>query len=324
MSNTAQQSNSGWHFSETGAPTVLEQTSLEMPQVSPGGLLVRVIASGFNPIDTKIRAGLAPIASDNHVVGCDVAGEVVAVGEQVAGFSEGDIVYGCAGGVKGSSGTLCRYIVVDADLMALAPLSVKAEQAAVLPLVSITAFEAIERLHLQADESCLIMGGSGGVGQMALQLAKLRGVAVTATAGDDIRRDQVASFNVTALSHGEAAEYAGKFDKVLDTFGGESFQTALHACAPGGQVATINARNTYDLTQAHAKALSIHAVFMLLPLLSGKGRATHGRFLSWLAKEVDAGRITVPETEVQPASAVAEVHRRYEAGELKTKVAFTL
>jgi len=65
-------------------------------------------------------------------------------------------------------------------------------------------------------------------------------------------------------------------------------------------------------------------VFMLLPLLTGKGRATHGRFLHWLAKEVDAGRIAVPEVEVQPASKVAEVHRRYEAGELKTKVAFTL
>ncbi|MEC8907424.1 MAG: hypothetical protein VYE76_00955, partial [Pseudomonadota bacterium] len=77
MSNTGQQSNSGWYFAETGAPTVLEQTSLETPQVAPGGLLVRVIASGFNPIDTKIRAGLAPIASDNRVVGCDLAGEVI-------------------------------------------------------------------------------------------------------------------------------------------------------------------------------------------------------------------------------------------------------
>lgn len=111
---------------------------------------------------------------------------------------------------------------------------------------------------------------------------------------------------------------------MLDTHGGDSFQTALIAASAGGQVATINARNTYDLTQAHAKGLTIHAVFMLLPLLTGKGRAVHGRFLSWLANEVDAGRIIAPEAEAHPASAVADVHRRYEAGGLKTKVAFTL
>ncbi|MEK9713024.1 MAG: zinc-binding dehydrogenase [Thalassolituus sp.] len=319
-----QQVNKAWYFPETGEPSVLVETSLPMPCAGAGQLLIRVLASGFNPIDTKIRAGLALIAADNRVPGCDVCGEVVAVGAGVTGFASGDRVYGCAGGVKGSSGTLCEYMVVDAELMALAPQSVSAEQAAVLPLVSITAFEALERLHLQNGESLLVMGGSGGVGQMALQLAKLRGASVTATAGDDIRRDQVASFDVTSISHSEAAQNAGVFDKVIDTHGSESFQSALIAAKPGGQVATINARNTYDLTQAHAKGLTIHAVFMLLPLLTGKGSAAHGRFLNWLAKEVDAGRIAVPETEVQSANAVAEVHRRYEAGELKTKVAFTL
>ena len=316
--------NKAWHFPETGAPSALSETNLPMPSAGSGKLLIRVIASGFNPIDTKIRAGLAPIAADNHVPGCDVCGEVVAIGDEVSGFTLGDRVYGCAGGVKGSSGTLCQFMVVDAELMATAPGSISAQQAAVLPLVSITAFEALERLHVNNGEKVLIMGGSGGVGQMAVQLAKLHGAVVTATAGDDTRRDQVASFGAEAIAHDEASQNAGHFHKVLDTHGGNSFQSALIAASPGGQVATINARNTYDLTQAHAKGLTIHAVFMLLPLLTGKGRATHGRFLHWLAKEVDAGRIAVPEVEVQPASTVAEVHRRYEAGELKTKVAFTL
>lgn len=324
MSNHKQQGNSGWYFREPGEPSVLEETSLDMPEISPGDLLVQVTASGFNPIDTKIRAGLAPIASDNHVVGCDLAGEVVAIGDDVSGFAVGDRVYGCAGGVKGSSGTLCRYIAVDADLMARAPETICLEQAGTLPLVAITAFEALERLNLTREDSLLIMGGSGGVGQMAIQLVKLRGVNISATAGTSLRCDLVASYGAAPMSHQEASDHAGEFSKVLDTYGAESLQTALVAAAPGGQVVTINARNNYDLTQAHAKGLTLHAVFMLLPLLSGKGRATHGRFLSWLAKEVDAGSITVSETELQPASAVADVHRRYEAGELKTKVAFTL
>ncbi|GAA6146585.1 alcohol dehydrogenase catalytic domain-containing protein [Thalassolituus maritimus] len=316
--------NSAWYFPETGTPDVLSETHLAMPIAGEGELLLKVLASGFNPIDTKIRAGLAPIAADNQVPGCDVCGEVISVGQNVSGFVPGDRVYGCAGGVKGSSGTLCRFMVVDAELMAPAPKSISAEQAAVLPLVSITAFEALERLHVAAGESCLIMGGSGGVGQMAVQLAKLRGAVVTATAGNDTRKDQIASFDATAIGHHEVASKAGMFDKVLDTHGGESLQAGLMAAGPGAQVATINARNTYDLTQAHAKGLTLHAVFMLLPLLTGKGRINHGRFLHWLAKEVDGQRIAVPETETQPASAVASVHRRYEAGDLKTKVAFTL
>lgn len=316
--------NSAWYFPETGTPDVLSETQLPMPVAGEGELLLKVLASGFNPIDTKIRAGLAPIAADNQVPGCDVCGEVIGVGQNVSGFVPGDRVYGCAGGVKGSSGTLCRFMVVDAELMAPAPKSISAEQAAVLPLVSITAFEALERLHVAKGESCLIMGGSGGVGQMAVQLAKLRGAVVTATAGNDTRKDQIASFDATAIDHDEVASKAGMFDKVLDTHGGESLQAGLMAAGSGAQVATINARNTYDLTQAHAKGLTLHAVFMLLPLLTGEGRINHGRFLHWLAKEVDAQRIAVPETETQPASAVASVHRRYEAGDLKTKVAFTL
>ncbi len=316
--------NSAWYFPETGTPDVLSETQLPMPVAGEGELLLKVLASGFNPIDTKIRAGLAPIAADNQVPGCDVCGEVISVGQNVSGFVPGDRVYGCAGGVKGSSGTLCRFMVVDAELMAPAPKSISAEQAAVLPLVSITAFEALERLHVAAGESCLIMGGSGGVGLRAVQLAKLRGAVVTATAGNDTRKDQIASFDATAIGHDEVTSKAGMFDKVLDTHGGESLQAGLMAAGPGAQVATISARNTYDLTQAHAKGLTLHAVFMLLPLLTGKGRINHGRFLHWLAKEVDAQRIAVPETETQPASAVASVHRRYETGDLKTKVAFTL
>ncbi|MEC8442991.1 MAG: zinc-binding dehydrogenase [Pseudomonadota bacterium] len=314
--------NRGWGFQAPGNPDVLTEITLPMPAPKAGELLVRVLASAFNPIDTKIRAGLAPIAADNHIVGCDVCGEVVAIGEGVTDFKTGDRIYGCAGGVKGSSGTLCHYLTVDAALVAKAPVSLNAEQAAALPLISITAYEALERLQLTGDDSLLIMGGSGGVGQMALQLAKLKGAMIMATAGDGTRREKLVAVGARALPH-DAPE-ANYYTKVLDTYGGASFQTALVAAAPGAQVATINARNTYDLAQAHAKSLTIHAVFMLLPLLTGKGRLEHGRFLKWLATEVDAGRVSVPEIEVHPASAVAEVHRRYEAGELRTKVVFTL
>ena len=316
--------NSGWIYSQCGGPEVLSLAELPMPSAGVGQLLIRVLAAGFNPVDTKIRAGLAPIPSDNRVTGCDVCGEVIAVGDGVTGFSVGDRVYGCAGGVKGNGGTLCQFMVVDASLVAVAPVSVTPEQAAVLPLISITAFEAFERLSLSDGDACLILGGSGGVGQMAVQFARLRGADVTATAGSVERVEHIRALGAQAILHEQATDQPGKFAKVLDTHGGASFQAALVAAAPWGQVATINARNTYDLTQAHGKALSIHAIFMLLPLLTGVGREKHGHFLSWLAGEVDVGRVVVPDVEIVAAGAVAEVHGRYESGALKTKVAFRL
>jgi NADPH2:quinone reductase len=314
--------NSAWQFETTGNPDVLQVVDIAMPEVLPGQVLLRVMASGFNPIDTKIRAGLAPIAADNNVPGCDVCGEVVEVGEGVSQFVVGDLVYGCAGGGKGRSGTVCRYLCADAALLAYKPESITPGQAAALPLVSITAFDALERLNVTAGDDLLIMGGSGGVGQMAVQLAKLKGANVTATAGSTAGIEFIAAFGAKGIRHADVVSVQGSFNKVLDTHGGESFQAALVAAGSSAQVATINARNTYDLAQAHAKALTIHAVFMLLPLLTGNGRRVHGEFLTWLAGAIDGGNVVPPVVEALPAADVIDVHKRYENGELKHKVVF--
>jgi NADPH2:quinone reductase len=313
-----------WIFPEVGGADVLIETQLPVPTPQAGEVLIKVLASGFNPIDTKIRAGLAPIASDNHVPGCDVCGEVIARGDGVAEFALGDLVYGCAGGVKGSSGTLCEYMCADVDLLALQPELLSSAQAAILSLISITAYEALVRLNIAAGDELLIMGGTGGVGQMAIQLARLKGAKVTATAGSESGLRFIESLGATAIFHSDATNTATAFNKVLDTHGGESFQTALLAAAPGAQVATINARNTYDLAQAHAKALTIHAVFMLLPLLTGNGRKAHGELLAWLATEINQGNIQPPTVDEKSPSEVAVVHAAYEAGMINTKTAFVI
>lgn len=313
-----------WIFPEVGGADVLIETQLPVTTPQTGEVLIKVLASGFNPIDTKIRAGLAPIASDNHVPGCDVCGEVIALGDGVAEFALGDLVYGCAGGVKGSSGTLCEYMCADVDLLALMPKAINTAQAAVLPLISITAYEALKRLNIAAGDELLVMGGTGGVGQMAIQLARLKGAKVTATAGSESGLRFIESLGTTAIFHSDATNTATAFNKVLDTHGGESFQTALLAAAPGAQVATINARNTYDLAQAHAKALTIHAVFMLLPLLTGNGRKAHGEFLAWLATEINQENIQSPTVDEKSPSEVVAVHADYEAGMINTKTVFVI
>lgn len=310
-----------WRVKQTGTPDVLEKGNIELSEPQSGEVIIRVCAAGFNPIDTKIRAGLAPILNDAGVLGCDVSGEVIAIGEAVTHLTVGDSVYGCAGGVKGSGGALAAEMVCDADLLAKAPTAVSLAQAAAIPLVAITAFEALQRLAPKSDETLLVMGASGGVGQWATRLAKATGVSVYGTAGNQERVEQLNQQGINAALHNDVTELsAAGFEKVLDTFGGGSLQKALEMAAPYAQVATINARNTYDLTQAHAKSLTLHAVFMLLPLLTGKGRKAHGEFLAELSRKIDAGFIEVPQAEEKRMSDVADIHRAYEAGELKNKV----
>jgi len=315
-----------WIVRQTGTPDVFARDTIALPEVNAGEVRVRVCAAGFNPVDTKIRAGLAPILNDTRVLGCDVSGEVVAVGDGVDHLAVGDAVYGCAGGVKGNGGALAEEMVCDADLLAKAPQSLSLVQAAAIPLVAITAFEALQRLAINREDKLLVLGASGGVGQWATRLATEAGISVYGTAGNAARVEQLKQQGINAALHTDVAELSESgFGKVLDTFGGDSFQQALSVAAPYAQVATINARNTYDLTQAHAKSLTIHAIFMLLPLLTektgtGKGRKAHGEFLAELSQKIDAGLIQVPEATEKRMSDVADIHRAYEAGELKNKV----
>ena len=312
-----------WAMTQPGPADVLQPVRLALPEPGPGQVRIRVVGSGFNPLDAKIRAGLAAIPTSTGVPGCDVSGVIDAIGPDVHVWQPGDRVFACAGGVKGCDGSLAEYMLADPALLAPAPETLELVQAAALPLVSITAWEALNRLDLKPGDRLLILGGSGGVGQMAVQLADLRGAHVTATAGTEARQALVRSLGAdeTCL-HADVTSQPATFNKVLDTFGGVSLETGLQMASPYAQVATINARNTYDLTQAHAKALTLHAVFMALPLLTGQGRDEHGLFLKWLSGQIDAGQLQAPEVEVFHPERVADVHRRYEAGELRGKAVF--
>lgn len=325
MTEATKKEMKAWVMTSTGGPEVITQQVLPMPEPGPGQVRIKVAGSGFNPLDTKLRSGVAAVRTESGVPGCDVSGVIDAIGEDIHFWQPGDKVFASAGGVKGCEGSLAEYMLADPALLAPAPESVDLTESAALPLVSITAWESINRLDIKPGDRLLILGGSGGVGQMAVQLADLRGAHVTATAGSEERQALVRSLGAdeTCL-HADVTSQPATFNKVLDTFGGESLQTGLQMAAPYAHVATINARNQYDLSQAHAKALTLHAVFMALPLLSGEGRDEHGLFLKWLSGQIDAGQLQAPLTQVFHPDRVADVHRQYEAGELKTKAVFNL
>lgn len=308
-----------WRMQGPGAPEVLELSVYRLEKPTGQQVLIRVEAAGFNPIDTKIRAGIAAIAPESGVLGVDVSGIIEAVGDDVSGFRPGDAVYGCAGGVRGHAGALAQYMLADARLLAKAPKSIPLAQAAGLPVPSLTALALRRRLNLQSQDELCVLGGSGAVGQMVIQLARQTGCRVVGSAGSDARLELIRQAGAQACLHHEVSALARSFPKVVDTFGGSALQQALALAAAGGQVATINARGQHELGLAHAKNLTLHAIFILLPLLNDAGREGLGRDLTEIATAIDRGTIRPLPVTVVPMSQVVDVHRQYEAGLLQKK-----
>lgn len=281
-----------------GGPEVLVEREIPIPELQPGHVKIRVRASSVNPVDMKIRSGmLAAIAPDDPAIpGCDVAGVIEAVGDGVSDFSPGDEVYGCAGGVKGHPGALAEYQVADARLIARKPASLSMEEAAALPLVGITAWDAlVDRSKVSAGQRVLVHGATGGVGHIGVQLAKAAGahVSVTGSSAEKLTIAMALGADV-GINYREVSvdEYAKDgFDLVFDTVGGDNLQGCFQAAALNGTVASISTRCTCDLTPFHQKALSMHVTFMLIAMLYNRGRERHGEILREIAAMVDAGTL---------------------------------
>ena len=317
---------------EFGDSDVFRQADVPKPTLKSGHVLIRVEATSVNPVDYKIRRYGLPFAPElPAVLHGDVAGVIEAVGEGVENFQPGDEVYGCAGGVKGHGGALADYMLADARLIAKKPESLDFGAAAALPLVVITAWEGlIDKADIQPGQHVLVHGGTGGVGHMALQLAKWRGARVTATAstleklqiakelgadeGVNYREESVADY-VDRLTNG-----AG-FDVVFDSTGGQNLPNSFEAAKLNGTVVTPSSSHTYDLSIMHAKGLSLHVVFMLLPMLKDIGRERHGEILREAADLVNQGHLKpLLDQERFSFSQVAQAHDRLEQKKATGKV----
>jgi alcohol dehydrogenase len=221
----------------------LQQADVPEPAVGEHDVLVQVHAAGLNMLDEKIRAGefkqVLPYELP-QVLGNDVAGTVIGVGAKVRGFKLGDEVY--ARPDKDRIGTFAeRIAIAEADL-ALKPASVSFEEAASLPLVALTAWQAlVERGNLQPGQRVLIHGGAGGVGTIAIQLAKHLGAAVATTvSADDIDfvRELGADFVIDYRSQ-DFEQLLDGYDLVLDSLGGKNLEKSLRVLRPGGKAIGI-------------------------------------------------------------------------------------
>jgi len=261
---------------EVGGPFRLAE--LPRPEAGAGQVLIRIRASGVNPLDTKIRAGQA--AHARHplpaILGLDMAGVVEQVGPGVTAFQRGDEVYGMTGGVGGVQGSLAEFAAVDSRLLAPKPTTLSMREAAAVPLIFITAWEGlVDRVELDGKRTVLVLGAAGGVGQMAIQIARSIGSEVY---GFDrpAKADFIRSLGATPIDLGTGGE---NFDVVYDTVGGASLDNAFKAVAPFGHVVTALGWGTHSLAPLSFKSGTYSGVFTLTPLLTGVGRERHGQIL---------------------------------------------
>lgn len=276
----------------------------ETPVAEPGQVLVRVAATSVNTVDTMIRQlgqEQLPLSPDlPAILGMDFAGTIEALGDGVAGFEIGDEIYGCAGGLMSLQGALAEYIPADARLIAHKPKSLSMKQAAALPLVGITAYEGLTRAGISAGQKVLVQGGAGGVGHVAIQLAKHFGADVYATGAGGAQSPIIEGYGATAINfmteavadYVEAYTGGAGFDLVFDSVGGANMTNSFEAAKLNGDVATTVALVELDLSPAHFKGLSLHVVFMLIPMMHDIGRKKHGAILAELAEIADAGGLT--------------------------------
>lgn len=295
-----------------GGPDNFEMKDIEKPEPGPGEILVKVIASGTNPVDAKIRAeGHWAQLKLPAVLGYDVSGVVERTGPGVTDFNKGDEVYYTPTIFANSRGSYAEYNVVDASIAAMKPKNLSHEEAAAVPLAAGTAWEAvIRRLKIQPGETILIHGGAGGVGSFAIQIARMAGARVLATAGasnqkvmKDLGADITFDYHDQDVAQAALDATNGQgVEAVLDTAGG-NIPLSIQATKPKGRLATILGVNG-DLSVFSMKNLTIYGVFL----------TRERRRLEEMRAVIEQGKMHPLIDEVLPLEQVSKAHKRLDSG----------
>ncbi|MDC0765478.1 NADP-dependent oxidoreductase [Streptomyces sp. HD] len=300
-----------------GGPEVLEEVEVERPTPRANEVLVRVRAAGVNPTDWKHRATGGFLGEPPFVLGWDVSGVVEAVGIGVARFKPGDEVFGMLSYPYGH-GSHAEYVTAPARAFAHKPASIDHTQAGALPLVSLTAWQAlVEYADVRAGQRVLIHAAAGGVGHVAVQIAKARGAYVIGTASA-AKHDFLREIGVDeAIDYRETdfTEAVKDVDVVLDTLGGDTSTRSLRVLRPGGIVVSILPVGSDDLYE-EAERLGVRALRMLVD-------SSHGGMKA-IAELVDAGKLRPTIAGTFPLADAAEAHALGDTGRTAGKLVLTV
>lgn len=319
-----------------GGPEVLQTGELPLPELpSPSHLRVRLYAAGVNPIDTKLRAN-GTYFPDRlpTVLGCDGAGVVENVGSAVTRFKPGDEVYFFNGGIGGEQGNYAEYAVLHEDCAAAKPKNLSMVEAAALPLVLITAWEALhDRAQLQAGQTVLVHAAAGGVGHIAVQLAREAGARIAATVSSEEKAGWASKLGAEKIIRYSREDFVQAtldwtdghgVDAVLDTVGGETFCRSFAAAKVYGRIVTLLQTDcgAGQVKLARLRNQSIHYELMLTPAYLGlhQARIAQTRILEAGARLIEAGRLMVEVSQTFPLEQAAEAHRLIEEGHTAGKI----
>ncbi|QCO17721.1 NADPH:quinone oxidoreductase (plasmid) [Azospirillum brasilense] len=301
-----------------GGPDVFERRDIERPEAGPGEVLVRVVASGTNPVDAKIRqAGAWANIPFPAVLGYDVSGVIEALGPGVTGFAVGDAVFYTPEIFGNPKGSYAEYTVASAAIVARKPETLSHIEAAGIPLAGGTAWEAIvRRLAVRPGETVLIHGGAGGVGSFAIQFAKAAGARVIATASAanhaalrDLGADVAVDYRAADAAERIIGETAGHgVDAAFDTAGG-NVPLSTQVTRPFGRIATI-LDPTGDLSALYTKNQTLFGTFL----------TREGARLREMAPLFERGQAKVIVDSVLPLEEVAKAHERLDSGHGRGKV----
>lgn len=320
---------------ETGAPDVLELRDFELAW--PGKddeVLVRIEAAGVNPADTFFRAlGTYLGEGPGTVLGHDGAGVVEAVGSHVTSVRVGDRVCFCNGGVGGDPGTYAQHAVVPEWLLARVPDAIDIDTAAALPLVFITAWEAlVERTRVRQDETVLIHGGAGGTGQIAIQVARELGARVATTVSSEEKSELVSELGAELAIDYRREDFVAAVrawtedagvDVAFDNAGPEVFIQTLTAMAPYGRIVTLmGTPGDTENETAYNGNLTIHNVMMLTPMWLGleAERRRQGEIVRQAMQWLEQGRLRVNLAATFPLEEAAQAHALLEKGGMSGKI----
>ena len=292
-------------------------TDAPKPVAADGMVLLEVRAASINPVDTAVRQGymakMAPL-SFPATLGTDVSGVVVEVGPGVVDLKNADRAFGMASVLAGASGAFAQYAAVPAGLLARTPPDLSFEEAAALPLTAVSALEAIdERLNAGRGQKILIHGGAGGIGTIAIQLAKHRGAFVATTVRGDAAAyaRELGADTVIDFQKQEFEKILSGYDFVLDTVGGQTYKRSFGVLKRGGTIISMIEQPDEELAARHGVTALLHMT-----------QVTTAR-LNAVAELVMKGAVKVHVDRHFPIEEVKEAFLAQENGNVRGKIVLT-